>query len=104
MSKTDTKPYEQVLMDKVSIEGFDGDEIILSVKSFTVPDLAYMVVANFQSGTAKCDCPDGQYRRKIIDFTDGTGFPCKHLRAASLVLKPFYEAAIKGILEVKKQG
>lgn len=87
-------------MNKVHIEEFDGDDIILSVDSFTVPDKKYMVVASFQSGTARCDCMDAICRGKIVDFTDGTGFPCKHLRAATLVLRPFYEAALKGVLKL----
>lgn len=93
--------WEQTLLDKVTVEAFDGDELILSVESFTTPDLKYMVVADFQSGTARCDCMDAKCRSKIVDFTDGTGLPCKHLRVAALVLKPFYEAALKGILKVQ---
>ena len=96
------KSWEQTLLDKVSVEAFDGDEIILSVESLTTPNLKYMIVASFQSGTARCDCMDARCRSKIIDFTDGTGFYCKHLKLASVILKPFYEAALKGILKVNK--
>lgn len=70
----------------MKIESFDGDTIILSVESFTVPDKKYMVTADFQSGTATCDCMDARCRSKIIDFLDRTGLPCKHLTAAEKYL------------------
>lgn len=88
-------------MDKVDIEGFDGDDVILSVESFTTPDLKYMVVADFGTGVIKsCTCMDAICRGKIMDFTDGTGIPCKHMRAAAMVIRPFYEASLKGILKI----
>ena len=74
------------------------DYVILSVDSFTVPDKKYMVTAWFDSGIATCDCMDSITRKKMIDFTDGRGPSCKHLRAATLWLRPIYEAALKGLL------
>lgn len=78
--------YEQTLIDKVKIESFDGDTILLSVESFTVPEKKYMVTADFQSGTATCDCMDARCRSKMIDFLDKTGLGCKHLYAAEKFL------------------
>lgn len=96
------KSWEQTLLDKVQVEAFDGDVLILSVESFTQPDVKYMVTADFATGLVKCDCPDARCRSKLMDFTDGLGNSCKHERIASLVIRPFYEAALKGILKVQK--
>lgn len=92
--------WEDLLRSKVELQAFDGDEIILSVESFTTPGVKYMVTADFRSGVVRCDCPDARCRAKMMDFTDGLGNSCKHERAATLVIRPFYEAALRGILKV----
>lgn len=90
--------YEESLTEKVHIEHIEMPEyILLSVDSFTTPDVKYMVTADFTSGLLKCDCWDARGRHKIMDFTDGTGFPCKHMRAVTLVIRPYFEAAMRGI-------
>lgn len=94
--------YEEVLMQKVHIEHIEmPEEILFSVDSFTTPDVQYMVTADFTSGILRCNCPDARGRRKIMDFTDSTGFPCKHMRAVALVVKPFYDAALRGLFKEK---
>lgn len=96
---TKTKSFEESLIEKVHIEHIEWpDEIIFSVDSFTTPDQKYMVTANFKSGVTTCSCMDSVCRGKIMDFTDGRGYSCKHMRAAALVVRPFYEAALKGLL------
>lgn len=77
---------DRTLIEGVEVEALDGDSVILSVRSFTDKTKRYMVTADFQSGTVRCDCPDAMYRSKIGDFTDETGFMCKHMRRASKYL------------------
>lgn len=78
---------DRTLIQGVEVEALDADVVILSVRSFTDPNRKYMVTADFQSGIVRCDCPDAVYRSKIMDFTDDTGFSCRHMKRASVYLR-----------------
>lgn len=98
------KDLAELLADRVDIEAFDGDILILSVRSFSDPALKYQIDANFATGLAVCYCPDGRCRERWIDFTDGTGRPCKHLLLARFYIKPFYDAALKGLIKAGEEN
>jgi hypothetical protein len=97
------KDLAELLADRVDIEAFDGDVLILSVRSFSDPAVKYQVDADFATGIARCYCPDGRIRDRWVDFTDGSGNPCKHLLLARFFIKPIYDAALKGIIQEREE-
>lgn len=90
---------DRTLIEGVDVEAIDGDHVILSVRSFTDPEKRYMVTADFSSGIVRCECPDAVYRSKLMDFTDETGFYCKHMKRAAK-----YLTVLSGALRLFKES